>query len=225
MATNSLHFMRFELINEITTDLLSEKLFLDVIEDEDRLIAADITETIIDGYYVTYFNSKELVFNQEMDSLETVLVRKNTVVPFSINIEKNILDVWSSKNNTNKLVSQIGILLNHQVIIESIIINLEKIVSNLSEKNIKIGKIKIDNYPIESDIIASCMFDLKNHSDPLSIVKKYSKNLIQLALVVVNENKDLLTMMIYKNGSVVVYKSKEEISLETLEFIRKICVG
>lgn len=224
MATNSLHFMRFKLIEQMTTELLSQKLFLDGIEDEDRLIPNEVTETIIDGYYVTYFNSKEIVFKQETNSLQTVVVRKNIVVPFSIDMENNILDVWSNKNNANKLVSKIGILLNHQIVVESIAINLEKIAKNLSGKNIKIGKIKIDNYPIESDIIASCIFDLKNHSCPLSVVKKYSKDLIQLALVVSDEDKDLLTMMIYRRGSVVVYKAKDDISMETLEFIKKICI-
>lgn len=216
--------MSFKLLEEMSIDELGKKLFLNPIDDEDRLIANEITETIIDGYYITYFNSKELVYNQETNSLEEILVRKNIAVPFSIDIVNNVLDVWSNKTYANKLVSRIGILLKHTVMIESILIDLKKIAFNLVEKNIKIGKIKIDNYPLESNIIASCVFDLKNHNDPLSILKKYSKNLIQLTLIVSNECTDWFTVMIYSNGSVVIYKSRDEISLETLELIRKICV-
>lgn len=224
MATNSLHFMKFDMQQCWTTEDLSEKVFSSVYDEDEKFIANEVTDSIVDGYYITYYNARELMFNEETNSLENVMVKKSLVIPFSIDIVNKIIDVWSNKINANKLVTQLGIRLNHKVRIESISINLEKIASNLESDTIKIGKIKIENYQIENDIIANCTFDLKNHSNPVDIVKKYSKDLVQLALIVSDRKTDLLSMMIYKSGSVVVYKAKDEISLDTLEFIRKICV-
>ena len=50
MPTNSLHFMRFDL-EEIST-----KLFLSPIDSEYRFISNEITNFVIDAYFITYFN-------------------------------------------------------------------------------------------------------------------------------------------------------------------------
>ena len=76
----------------------------------------------------------------------------------------------------------------------------------------------------DRDIIAQCTFDLKNHSNSKEIVKRYSKDLVQLSLTIYKNGEDILTMIIYRSGSIVIYKSKDEISQDSLDLIRKICI-
>lgn len=223
MATNSLHLIRFETQEKISLEKLIELIFVDE-DDEEKFILNEVYNCIIEGYFINYYNSKEIIFNIESNSLETVIVRKNSVIPFSIDTENNIIDIWGSKNNVIRIISKIGVLLNHKVILEYITINLEKVALNLNDESVKIGKIKIDNYALEKDIIAQCTFDLKNHSNSKEIVKRYSKDLVQLSLTIYKNGEDLLTMIIYRSGSIVIYKSKDEISQESLDLIRKICI-
>ncbi|ELC8370840.1 hypothetical protein P5E54_09825 [Clostridium perfringens] len=221
MATNSLHLIRFEPQENFSLERLIELLFLDD-DGEEKFILNEVFDSIIEGYYINYYNSKEIVFNNDINSLETIIVRKSSVIPFSIDIKNNIIDIWGGKNNVIRIINKIGILLNHKVILEYININLEKIALNLNDESIKIGKIKIDNYLLEKDIIAQCTFDLRNHCNSKDIVKKYSKDLIQLSLNISKSGEDILTMIIYRSGSIVIYKSKDEISQDTLDLIKKL---
>ena len=224
MATNSLQFLKFELEKNMSIEQLENKILIENSEDDDKFIINEDCNNMLDGYYITYYNSKDIFYNNNTNSLETVIVKRNLIIPFCIDLNNKILDVWGSKSNANKLVVKLGILLNHKVTIEAIIINLENIVTKLKNKNVKIGNVKIDNYQIEKGIIANCIFDLKNHKNQLEIIKKYTNNLVKLSLLLSNGEDEALTIIINKNGSVVIYKAKEDISFEILEVIRDICV-
>lgn len=224
MSTNSLHFIKFEPKEKFNLEKLINSIFFENDDEDEKFLINEVYDSIIEGYYINYYNSRELLFNNDTNSLENVVVKKSSIVPFSIDISKNILDIWGNRNSVIRIISKIGVLLDHKVNLDYIDINLENIALNLNYDLIKIGKIKIDNYPIERDIIAQCTLDLKNHSNAISIVKKYSKDLIQLSLLITMNNGVTITMMIYKSGSVVIYKPKEEISQETLDLIRKICI-
>jgi hypothetical protein len=224
LATNSIHFMKFYLDEELSIEDLHKKIFNSESENEDKFILNDYTDFIIDGYYIYYYNSKEIIYNEYTSSLEETIIKKNTIIPFSIDVENNILDIWSNNINVNRLVLKIGIMLNHKVKIDLIQIDLEKILVKLNKNNnIKVGNVKIENYLLENDIVANCNFDLKNHNNPLDILKKYLKNLVKVTLMIL-DGEENITMIIYKSGSVVVYKARQEISLETLDLIRDICI-
>lgn len=224
MATNGIHFMKFQLEEDLCIEELNEIIFESGNIDDDKFILNDSSEDILDAYYVSYYNSKEFIYNEQINALEELIVKKNIIIPFSIDLQNRILDIWSNNSNVNKLILKLGIILNQKVIIEPIKIDLEKILKKIDQKtNIKIGNVKIENYLIEKDIIANCIFDLKNYSNPIEILKKYSKNLIKLTLTIVNGEENI-TMIIYKNGSIVIYKARDEISLETLEIIKNICI-
>lgn len=224
MATNGVHFMKFQLEEKLCMEELNEIIFEVENIDDDKFILNDYSKDILDAYYVSYYNSKEVIYNEQINTVEEVIVKKNIVIPFSIDLKNNILEIWSNNLNVKKLILKLGIILNQKVVIEPIEISLEKIMNKIDKNtNIKIGNVKIENYIIEKDIIANCMFDLKNYSNPINILKKYIKNLIKLTLIITNGEENI-TMIIYKNGNVVIYKTREEISLETLEIIKNICI-
>lgn len=224
MATNGVHFMKFQLEEKLCIEELDEIIFDEDNIDDDKFVLNDCSKDILDAYYVSYYNCKEVIYNEQMDSIEEIVVKKNIVIPFSIDLKNNILEIWSNSLNAKKLILKLGIILNQKVIIEPIGINLKKILNKIDKNvNIKITNVKIENYIIENDIVANCVFDLKNHSNPINILKKYIENLVKLTLIITND-KENITMIIYKNGNVVVYKTREEISLENLEIIKNICI-
>lgn len=223
MATNSIHFFKFNMKEKMSIEEISELIFTPEDEFEDRFILNDYSDNTMDGCYISYYNSKEMIYDEKKGSIEEIIVRKNVIVPFSIDIDNNLLDIWSNYANANKLIARLGLLLKHNIYIESINIDIKRIISKLGDSNLKVSNVKIENYILENDIIANCVFDLKNHSNPKEILEKYEKNLVKLTLSILN-NDESTTIIIYKSGSVVIYKSRKEISLETLEMIRDICV-
>ena len=222
MASNSLYFFNFKTDKKYSTDEIVNRL-LDS-DNDDRFIINDTTDTIVDGYYITYVNTKELIFEEESELLESKVLKKNIIIPFLIDISREILDIWGKRNYISKLLIQLNILFNHEINIDPININLRNVVKRLDKSTIKIRTIKIDNYLLEKDIIANCIFDLKNHNNPCKVLKKYSENLVYITLSILNDLEDFFTIMIYKSGSVVVYKYREELSQDDIDIIREICL-
>ena len=222
MASNSLYFFNFKTDKKYSTDEIVNRL-LDS-DNDDRFIINDTTDTIVDGYYITYVNTKELIFDEESELLESKVLKKNIIIPFLIDISREILDIWGKRNYISKLLIQLNILFNHEINIDPININLRNVVKRLDKSTIKIRTIKIDNYLLEKDIIANCIFDLKNHKNPCKVLKKYSENLVYITLSILNDLEDFFTIMIYKSGSVVVYKYREELSQDDIDIIREICL-
>ena len=222
MASNSLYFFNFKTDKKYSTDEIVNRL-LDS-DNDDRFIINDTTDTIVDGYYITYVNTKELIFDEESELLESKVFKKNIIIPFLIDISREILDIWGKRNYISKLLIQLNILFNHEINIDPININLRNVVKRLDKSTIKIRTIKIDNYLLEKDIIANCIFDLKNHNNPCKVLKKYSENLVYITLSILNDLEDFFTIMIYKSGSVVVYKYREELSQDDIDIIREICL-
>lgn len=224
MSTIGVHFMNFHLEDNLSIEELNEIIIECENINEDKFVLNDYSDYILDAYYISYYNSKEFSYNEQTNTLEEVIVKKNIVIPFSIDIKNNILEIWSNSTNVNKLILRLGIILEQKVIIEPIEVNLERIIKKIDKNtNIKVGNVKIENYVIEKDIIANCVFNLKNYNNTNDILRKYLKNLIKLTLIITNR-QDNITMIIHKNGSMVIYKSREEISLETLEIIKDICI-
>ena len=222
MASNSLYFFNFKTDKKYSTDEIVNRL-LDS-DNDDRFIINDTTDTIVDGYYITYVNTKELIFDEESELLESKVLKKNIIIPFLIDISREILYIWGKRNYISKLLIQLNILFNHEINIDPININLRNVVKRLDKSTIKIRTIKIDNYLLEKDIIANCIFDLKNHNNPCKVLKKYSENLVYITLSILNDLEDFFTIMIYKSGSVVVYKYREELSQDDIDIIREICL-
>ena len=222
MASNSLYFFNFKTDKKYSTDEIVNRL-LDS-DNDDRFIINDTTDTIVDGYYITYVNTKELIFDEESELLESKVLKKNIIIPFLIDISREILDIWGKRNYISKLLIQLNILFNHEINIDPININLRNVVKRLDKSTIKIRTIKIDNYLLEKDIIANCIFDLKNHNNPCKVLKKYSENLVYITLCILNDLEDFFTIMIYKSGSVVVYKYREELSQDDIDIISEICL-
>lgn len=223
MASSSLYLFYFKPSKEYSIDTLAN-IFLEY-QNEDRFIINEATKTTIDGYYITYINSKEIIFNKENEELESIIVTKSLAIPFSIDLQSKLLDVWGKRNYINRFLVKLNNLLNNDVEIEPITIDLKNIVTNINNSMIKIRNVKINNYILEKDIIADCTFDLKNHNNPFAIIKKYCENLVYITLTVLIGLEDYFTMIIYKSGSVVIYKYVEELSKEELNIIHKICTS
>ena len=107
MATNSLHLIRFETQEKLSLEKLIELIFVDE-DDEEKFILNEVFDSIIEGYFINYYNSKEIIFNSESSSLETIIVRKSSVIPFSVDTENNIIDIWGSKSNVIRIINKIG---------------------------------------------------------------------------------------------------------------------
>ena len=125
MASNSLYFFNFKTDKKYSTDEIVNRL-LDS-DNDDRFIINDTTDTIVDGYYITYVNTKELIFDEESELLESKVLKKNIIIPFLIDISREILDIWGKRNYISKLLIQLNILFNHEINIDPININLRNV--------------------------------------------------------------------------------------------------
>lgn len=226
MSAQSVFFCNFKLLNQLTTEELVESIFkIEVNDSEDRFVLNEYDNRIIDGYYVISYVFKELTYNYLNNSFETVDVKRTLAISFSIDLEKEMIDIWSNKSNASKLMTALALSLNNKVVMESINISFSHIVQRMQKGHIQIGKVKVENIVFENNIIASCIFDLTNHDKPYSVLEKYKKDIIQISAVLKDNSGEAVTITVYSTGSIVIYKSKEQLSPELLNKIKEISIG
>lgn len=224
MATQSIYFSKFKLLNDCTVDEIVE-LLNDSVDTTERFVVNDYSSDYIDGIYIMNNVSKESIFNMDTMSYENVEVIRNIAINFSIDIGRDIIEVWGNKINAQKLLVRLAILFNNRIITDSINIKIPDIVKRLKQYKLIIGKVKIEDVVLQDNLIASCVFDLTNHEKPYDILNKYKEKLTQVSVILKEENDTSITVSIYSSGSVLVYRNRENISESILMIIKQICIG
>lgn len=224
MATQSVYFSKFKLLNDCTVDEIVE-LLNDSVDTTERFVVNDYSSDYIDGIYIMSYVSKELIFNVDTMNYENVELSRNIAINFSIDISRGIIEVWGNKSNAQKLLVRLSILFNNKIITDSINIKIPDIIKRLKQYRLIIGKVKIEDVVLQDNLIASCVFDLTNHEKPYDILNKYKEKVTQVSVILKEENGTSITVSIYSSGSIIVYRNRENISESTLMIIKQICIG
>lgn len=224
MATQSIYFSKFKLLNDCSVDEIVELLNNNV-DMSERFVINDYSSDYIDGIYIMSYLSKESIFNVDRMIYENVEVNRNIAIDFSINISRDIIEVWGNKSNAQKLLVRLALLFNNKVITDSINIKIPDVVKRLKKYRLIIGKVKIEDVVLQDNLIASCVFNLTNHEKPYDILNKYKEKLTQVSVILKEENDTSITVSIYSSGSILVYRNRENISESTLMIIKQICIG
>lgn len=225
MASLSLLYFSFNLQEQWSTNEIVERIFnVEFKEDENRFVLHDYDEKIIDGIFIMYYVAKEWKYNIQSKIVESVDIQKTNVIAFTIDIEQRILEIWSNKSNAQKVIVALGLSLDNKVIIDTIQITIPNTIDKLLKNAVVFGKIKIENFLLENNLVASCIFDLSNYESPKLILERYKKDIVQLSVGFRNY-EDIASVTFYSTGSVVLYKSKESLHPELLEKIKSICLS
>ncbi len=224
MATQSIYFSKFKLINDLSTDEIIEVLN-NLPDMEERFIINDYDNNYIDGMYVISYIVKESMFNLNIMNYENREVTKNVAINFSIDIRRELMEIWGNKSNAQKFLTKISILFNNKIITDSINIKITDVIERIKKYKLSIGKVKIDDVILQDSLIASCVFNLTNHERPYDILNKYKEKLTQISVVIKEDDNTFITVSIYSSGSILVYRNKEDISENTLSIIKQICIG
>lgn len=224
MATQSVFFCTFTPLSSVGVENIVDNLSLYNVDNEDRFVLKENRDGYIDGYYVITYITKEMTYDYQTNEFIAVDMKKSLAIPFCIDTNNNLLDIWANKTNASKVITAIALSMNNQVIIEAIDISFSHVITRMQKARVHIGKIKLDNIVFEDNIIASCVFDLTNHETPYFVIDKYKKYIVQITAIFKNDNGEAVTVTVYSSGSIVIYKSKEDLPPEVLAKIKEICI-
>jgi hypothetical protein len=224
MASQSLFFCKFEPTTSISQEMI-QNLLLNSSTEDDRFVIKESGQDFIDGYFITYYISKEYVFNDSLLELVPVDVKKSSAIPFSIDLVTNRLDIWGSKHYATKLMTSLSLAMNNQMVMESVMLSFSEVLKRLELAQIDIVKIKVDNVLFESNIVATCTFNMGSSAEPYNIIRKYSDNITQISGSIKDINGESTAFTIYSSGRIMLYKTKEQLSSGLLDKIREICFG
>jgi hypothetical protein len=224
MANQRLFYCKFIPTREITISELTDFLSAPINDSEDKFIIKETSQNIIDCYLLTFFISKELTYDEAINDFTLNNVKRNLITFFSIDLANQIMEIWGSRSGATKVMTALSIALDNKIIMETITPSFPDIRKRLIELKVPIGKIKVDNMMIENDIVASCTFDLSTQSKPYSVVDKYKDNIVQITGSF-KEDDQILSFTVYNSGSVILHKSREQLTERQFDFIRKLCFG
>lgn len=224
MATQSICFNTFKFTKKYTVCDIVE-ILNSVNCKSEKFIINDYDDKLIDGLYVISVPSKEIKFNMITNTYESEEVVKNIVTNFIIDVESEIIEIWGNRINSQRILTKLALQFNNNVIIDSIKIDLLQVILSLKKYKFKVGKVKIEDVLLKENLIATCMFDLTNHEQPYKILEEYKSKITQISATINEVSGQLLTIAIFSSGSILVYRSREDIGEEVLSIIRKVCIG
>lgn len=224
MSSRSVYFCKIEFLNTYKMEDIVNKIDEYDFEN-DKLVIKDYNQRFIDIVYVRKTFSRESKFNVDKLEYEYVETSNYQAIDFSIDIVGKTLEIWASGNNIPRVVSILSSIFVRDFIVNTISVDIREIIDRLKTERVSFGKVKIKDVVVIDGIIASCIFNLKNHENPFDILNYYKGKITQISFSFKEENGFIISCLIANTGNIIIYKNKEDILDSTLDKIRSIYLG
>lgn len=149
-------------------------------------------------------------FEERYDPTQNLIVREQTFritfVPFTIDNEVGVIEIYGAKRNINRLVQVIGKALNFEVAVEEYEFSPRKILKQLRINGIEyeITRIHVHDFPVYADILGDCNLKVAGLAGIDDIINKYSDKITQIKLGVIYED-NVIPLLINSLGTMRLY--------------------
>ena len=205
--------------SDIICNLLSDN------NEETQCIINEQSDSYIGGYYLFNSFTNQTVYNFEENKFDTTTLRKQIILKFDIlpSLGKTLL--WGNKKVASLFVTALEKSSKNKIITEYSETDFnELILKLLSEKTLSFSKMKINDVIIDKGIVANCSVKLEDLPNARQLVEKYIKTISQISFTIGKEINPV-SVTIYSSGSVVIYKDRDDIDVETFNTLIAIFGG
>ena len=213
MDSNRLVTCTFRSAKQCTTEGLSE-ILLDYNEEDCRFNIKDYDERYLDGYYCVKVNKNETSYDFISGTFETTMVTRTLVAHFSFDVVQNRIIVCGGKVVMTRMFTAFSLCFNNDLTIDVVEPDLGKILAFTSKNDGFVPlKAKICDVPIAGGFLANCIVALSEYENKQEFLVKYSENISQISLLIVEKDDEFddFTITIYGTGYVVLHKELEDL--------------
>lgn len=171
----------------------------------------DYGKNYILGYLIidspTYINK----FDPTDSSIKKINYVKQLIIKFLIDSKNNLIEVYSDKNNTTKVVNEIGKLSEYKMVSDDINFNLCEIINKLERRKVQfeIKNLRIKDFPLTSCSVGTYFGNISENEEGIKLINKYQSSVSYIGLNISNNSKNTF-IGIQETGSVRIYCSPED---------------
>ena len=179
-----------------------------------RVIIDDEEEDYARGNFLYEFAHRELKYDSEQASIQTVSVLKLMVLRFEIDISKQLLLLWGNKKCCTQFITILGQSSDYHLVVKGKRILFDSFVQRmLNFDNIRLTKVQIRDVIIDNGIRARCSVDMSQLDDSKNFVLKHIKNITRLSMEITDSSSEegggLISLTVYSSGSVVFFQDPD----------------
>jgi hypothetical protein len=156
--------------------------------------------------YPVYINK----FDVKDSTVKKILFNKQIIIEFLIDLEHKVLEVYSDKINTNRVINELSKLTNDNIEIDDIYFKTKYILDILIDNNIKyeIKNLRIKDFKINSSVNGSYFINYIERQEGIGLIKEYNTSIAYLGLNI-SHYEENISVGIYDSGSLRIYNQLE----------------
>lgn len=171
------------------------------------------TETLEPNYISAYLILSNPItvsrYDNEVGDVVNTEVNEEKLVPFRLDFEENLLEIYSSQSDTSHVITRVSELINWSTSITETGLQMSGLYSTLQESNldIEITSMHISDFKYNS-IRGNYHLKSFDASDAESLLEEYNKNISYLCITAKKRNEEA-TFGFYRSGSIRLYSKTE----------------
>jgi hypothetical protein len=174
-------------------------------------VLKNIDQKHIQAYLIIDIPSYSTSFDPvKLDVIKNKIIKK-IAIEFVIDLNYNLLEVYSDKSNTNRLITELGKLSNFSIVVEDIQFKVKDIVKHIKQNRLTytIKKLRIRDFSINEYTIGSFYANILASEEADRLITKYN-NLITYVGLIYSIGKNDISLGIYDTGIVKLYNKTDE---------------
>lgn len=224
MPSQKLSVYTIKTSNGVTWYDIVEKL-LSNSSDQERCIINEQADFYIGGCYLLETIHNQTQYNVEEGKFEIVPVKRLNILKFDVFAQNQTLLLWGGKKVASAFLTAIERASNRQIVLDYKDSDFRKMVEYLvSNPEISFSRMRITDIVIDHGILANCSVNLRGQENERVLVKRYLDNISQLS-VMIGSDELAVSMTIFSTGAVIVYRDRDDIPNEAMNFINDMFGG
>lgn len=168
--------------------------------------------------YITEFDMNERI-------IKKIKTMRKLAIEFLIDMEYNLIEIYSDKKNTSRVINEIGKLSEYKVSIDDVCFNAKNIIKKLDDKSIEynIKNLRIRDFSINKYTIGSFFVKVLENHEGVRLIDEYIHTITYMGFNLSINNSEV-SVGLYDSGALRIYNKLDD-STETMSVIKEILFG
>jgi len=227
MSPTSINFKRIKKNEPTSLDSIFKKISNTKYNEKDGFgfVVKSEDPNHIQGYLIIDCPSFTTSFDPENVSIVKTKIIKKIAIEFLIDLEYNLLEVYSDKSSTNRVISELGKLSKFSFVVEDIQFKAIDVINKIKRSNYPytIKNLRIRDFSINEYTRGSFFVNILAKPEGERLIKEYNHLITYVGLNYSVENEDI-SIGLYDSGSLRLFSNldiSEEIILKFKEIFFK----
>ena len=158
------------------------------------------------GYLIIDYPTYIMEFDMDEMATKKIKTMKKLAIEFLIDLEYNLIEIYSNKKNVGLVINEIGKLSEYVVSIEDVYFRAKDVINKLNDKSIEysIKNLRIRDFSINKHTIGSFFVKVLENHEGVRLINEYNSTITYTGLNL-SINTDEISIGLYESGALRIY--------------------